>query len=185
MFGLLGGKPAWRRRPYFCLLQSAIEYSRQSPDPDSRDGAGPLRAPGRDVGGGAPRGFHSARSAHASSRSSREVGGVCFGGMFSSAGICPGRPRRDPSLCGFPCPLPTLPVHTCKPSLCGLVQPPASNHPQPKRGATRGEGKTVAQAPRSCSAPDPKSSMRTAFLPGESHFFLRAGVVAKGSEESV
>lgn len=111
MFGLLGGKPAWRRRPYFCLLQSAIEYSRQSPDPDSRDGAGPLRAPGRDVGGGAPRGFHSARSAHASSRSSREVGGVCFGGMFSSAGICPGRPRRDPSLCGFPSP-------PCPPYLC-------------------------------------------------------------------
>lgn len=74
-------------------------------------------------------------------------------------------------------------AHLQAETLCGSVQPPAASHPEPKRGAARGEDTTVAQAHRSSSASDLKSAVGTAFLPREPHCAPRTGVVARGSGE--
>lgn len=63
----------------------------------------------------------------------------CFP-KLASVWAAPEDPTVETNGSAAPChPLPTLPLHTCELRRCGSVQPPAASHPEPRRGAARGE----------------------------------------------
>lgn len=141
---MFGGKPARRRRPYFCLLQSANEYSSEpKPRLEGWRGAAARSRTRRGRRGASwiplsplrPRVFAELRGSR---------WGLFWRNVFLSWHLS-GPPQKilqwRPMALRLPVPRPPSHVtllHTCELRLCGSVKPPAASHPEPRRGAARG-----------------------------------------------